>query len=95
VTLPGAADAEQQDLSSLVAAQAPRDPATAPAAQSERRPRSRRCTRPSRGLPDPKHRAGFVILRRVARIPLLLIFLAVVVLAGILAVGFLFNALGM
>lgn len=35
----------------------------------------------------------FVILRRVARIPLLLIFLAVVV-AGILAVGFLFNALG-
>jgi uncharacterized membrane protein YraQ (UPF0718 family) len=41
----------------------------------------------------------FVILRRVARIPLLLIFLAgilaVVVVAGILAVGFLFNALGM
>ena len=36
----------------------------------------------------------FVILRRVARFPLLLIFLAVVV-AGILAVGFLFNALGM
>ena len=36
----------------------------------------------------------FVILRRVARVPLLLIFLAVVV-AGILAVGFLFNALGM
>ena len=36
----------------------------------------------------------FVILRRVARIPLLLIFLAVVV-VGILAVGFLFNALGM
>jgi uncharacterized membrane protein YraQ (UPF0718 family) len=36
----------------------------------------------------------FVILRRVARIPLLLIFLAVVV-VGILMVGFLFNALGM
>ena len=36
----------------------------------------------------------FVILRRVARPPLLAIFLGVVV-AGILAVGFLFNALGM
>jgi len=36
----------------------------------------------------------FVILRRVARLPLLAIFLGVVV-AGILAVGFLFNALGM
>ncbi len=36
----------------------------------------------------------FVILRRVARIPLLLIFLAVVVM-GILMVGFLFNALGL
>ncbi len=35
----------------------------------------------------------FVILRRVARVPLLLIFLAVVV-VGILTVGFLFNALG-
>ena len=35
----------------------------------------------------------FVILRRVARPPLLAIFLGVVV-AGILAVGFLFNALG-
>ncbi len=36
----------------------------------------------------------FVILRRVARPPLLAIFLGVVV-SGILAVGFLFNALGM
>jgi uncharacterized membrane protein YraQ (UPF0718 family) len=36
----------------------------------------------------------FVILRRVARPPLLAIFLGVVV-AGILAVGFLFNALGL
>jgi uncharacterized membrane protein YraQ (UPF0718 family) len=36
----------------------------------------------------------FVILRRVARPPLLAIFLGVVV-SGILVVGFLFNALGM
>ena len=39
-------------------------------------------------------RPEFDILRRVARPPLLAIFLGVVV-AGILAVGFLFNALGM
>ena len=36
----------------------------------------------------------FLILRRVARLPLLAIFLGVVV-SGILAVGYLFNALGM
>ena len=36
----------------------------------------------------------FLILRRVARLPLLAIFLAVVV-SGILAVGYLFNALGL
>jgi uncharacterized membrane protein YraQ (UPF0718 family) len=36
----------------------------------------------------------FVILRRVMKLPLITVF-ATVVVAGILAVGFLFNALGL